>query len=301
MLVNKLALSAIFVNLKTTFNNAFAAAPTQWDQIAMLVPSTGKSNDYAWLSNFPRMKKWIDEKTIKALSAFKYSIVNDDWEATVEVDRNDIEDDLLGIYKPQAEMAGFSAKQLPDEIVFDLLNNGFTAPCYDGQYFFDTDHPVYPKADGTGVAVPTANVVIDEAYTGEPWYVLDTKKALKPFIFQERKKPELVSMTKTDDEAVFTSKQFRYGVDCRDAAGYGFWQMAFANKRTLNADNLWDCIQKIRQFEADGGRKLGIAPTMLVVPPSLEKLATRLLERELDANSSNELKGRLELVVADYL
>ena len=142
MLVNKLALSAIFVNLKTTFNNAFAAAPTQWDQIAMLVPSTGKSNDYAWLSNFPRMKKWIDEKTIKALSAFKYSIVNDDWEATVEVDRNDIEDDLLGIYKPQAEMAGFSAKQLPDEIVFDLLNNGFTALCYDGQYFFDVDHVV---------------------------------------------------------------------------------------------------------------------------------------------------------------
>ncbi len=142
MLVNKIALSAIFVNLKTTFNNAFAAAPTQWDQIAMLVPSTGKSNDYAWLSNFPRMKKWIDEKSIKALSAFKYSIVNDDWEATVEVDRNDIEDDLLGIYKPQAEMAGFSAKQLPDEIVFDLLNNGFTAPCYDGQYFFDVDHVV---------------------------------------------------------------------------------------------------------------------------------------------------------------
>ena len=301
MLVNKIALSAIFVNLKTTFNNAFAAAPTQWDQIAMLVPSTGKSNDYAWLSNFPRMKKWIDEKSIKALSAFKYSIVNDDWEATVEVDRNDIEDDLLGIYKPQAEMAGFSAKQLPDEIVFDLLNNGFISLCYDGQYFFDTDHPVYPNADGTGVAVPTANMVVDAAYTGEPWYVLDTKKALKPFIFQERKKPELVSMTKTDDEAVFTSKQFRYGVDCRDAAGYGFWQMAFANKRTLNADNLWDCIQKIRQFEADGGRKLGIAPTMLVVPPSLEKLATRLLERELDANSSNELKGRLELVVADYL
>ncbi len=89
MLVNKIALSAIFVNLKTTFNNAFAAAPTQWDQIAMLVPSTGKSNDYAWLSNFPRMKKWIDEKSIKALSAFKYSIVNDDWEATVEVDRAD--------------------------------------------------------------------------------------------------------------------------------------------------------------------------------------------------------------------
>jgi phage major head subunit gpT-like protein len=33
----------------------------------------------------------------------------------------------------------------------------------------------------------------------------------------------------------------------------------------------------------------------------MEKEATRLLERELDSNSSNELKGRLKLVVPDYL
>ncbi|MGY3855825.1 Mu-like prophage major head subunit gpT family protein [Aeromonas aquatilis] len=41
--------------------------------------------------------------------------------------------------------------------------------------------------------------------------------------------------------------------------------------------------------------------TMLVVHPSLEKLATQMLERELSNSSSNELKGKLELVVADYL
>jgi phage major head subunit gpT-like protein len=77
--------------------------------------------------------------------------------------------------------------------------------------------------------------------------------------------------------------------------------MAFANKRELNADNLWDSIAKMRAFTADGGRKLAIKPTLLVVPASLEKIATRLIERELDANSSNELKGRLEILVADYL
>ena len=57
----------------------------------------------------------------------------------------------------------------------------------------------------------------------------------------------------------------------------------------------------MRAFEADGGRKLGIKPTLLVVPASLEKLATQMLERELSESSSNELKGKLELVVADYL
>lgn len=142
MLINKANLSIIFINLKTIFNNAFAAAPSQWNQTAMLVPSGSSQNDYNWLSAFPRMRKWIGEKAIKSLEAFKYSIVNDDWEATVEVNRNHIDDDQLGIYAPQAQMAGFSARQLPDEIVSDLKNNAFTSLCYDGQFFYDTDHLV---------------------------------------------------------------------------------------------------------------------------------------------------------------
>ena len=142
MLINKDTLSSVFISLKTTFNNAFAAAPSVWEKIAMKVPSTTGQNDYAWLSAFPKMRKWVGDKAIKSLEAFKYSIVNDDWEATVEVDRNHIEDDQLGIYAPQAQMAGFSAKQLPDELVMDLVNGAFTNLCYDGQYFIDTDHPV---------------------------------------------------------------------------------------------------------------------------------------------------------------
>lgn len=142
MIVNKATIVAVFTSLKTTFNNAFDAAPTDWQKTAMLVPSGSGQNDYTWLSAFPKMRKWIGDKVIKALSAFKYTIVNDDFEATVEVDRNDIEDDNLGIYAPQAQMAGFSAKKLPEEIVDELKNNAFINKCYDGQYFYDTDHVV---------------------------------------------------------------------------------------------------------------------------------------------------------------
>lgn len=145
MIVNAATLSNVFVNLKTTFNKAFEAAPTFWQKVAMLVPSTTKTNDYKWLANFPRMRKWLGDKTVKALAAFNYTITNDDFEATVEVDRNDIEDDELGIYTPQAQGAGFSAKQLPDEIVADLINGVFTNKCFDGQYMVDTDHAVTDK------------------------------------------------------------------------------------------------------------------------------------------------------------
>lgn len=294
-------LQSLFTGFKKNFEDAKSEAPAQYTKIATVIKSTTKSNTYGWLGKFPNLRKWVGDRVIESMKAHGYQIVNEDFEATVGVDRNDIEDDELGIYAPMFAEMGRSAGIHPDELCFGLLGAGFTTPCYDGQYFFDTDHPVYPKADGTGTPVMTANMVLDAGYSGEPWFLLDTSRALKPVIFQDRKSPQLIAMTKIDDEAVFTRKEFRYGVDCRDAAGFGFWQLAFANKRALTPDNLWDAYSKMREFQADGGRKLGVKATMLVVHPSLEKLATQMLERELSNSSSNELKGKLELVVADYL
>jgi phage major head subunit gpT-like protein len=40
MLINKSAISALFIGLKTTFGKAFQEAPTQLQETAMLAPST---------------------------------------------------------------------------------------------------------------------------------------------------------------------------------------------------------------------------------------------------------------------
>ena len=142
MLVNKANLTAVFITLKTTFNKAFESAPSIWEKTTMKVPSGSSQNDYTWLSRFPKMIKWLGSKTVKVLKAHTYTVVNDDYEATVAVDRNDIDDDNLGIYAPMAKEAGFSSKQLPDEIDAELKNDAFTNLCYDSQYFYDTDHSV---------------------------------------------------------------------------------------------------------------------------------------------------------------
>lgn len=301
MLVNKSNLSIMFVALQSTFNNALDNAPMVWDKVAMKIVSTTSQNDYAWLSKFPKMRQWIGDKNIKSLEAFKYSIPNIDWEATVEVDRNDIEDDNLGIYKPQAQMAGESAAQLPDEIVMGLVNTGFTSLCFDGQYFFDTDHLVggiavtnkgnkalsiatlaaaqgsygaYRTAmrkfkDDEGrplnilanvLLVPpalediantlmttdrledgkpnpykgTAMVVVDARLTSDTaWFLLDTTKAVKPFIYQERKAPVFVEQTDAQADDVFSRKKFKFGAEARAAGGYGFWQLAFGSDGTV--------------------------------------------------------------------
>lgn len=142
MNVNGSALSAIFRNLSAAYNNAFEAAPSTYAEIAMTVPSSGKYVDYHWLARFPKMELWVGTKNIEKLTDYKYVIVNESFAATVEVMRDDIEDDQLGIYKTQAEGAAFSAKQLPDELTYAAVNKVFTANCYDGTPMVCANHPV---------------------------------------------------------------------------------------------------------------------------------------------------------------
>lgn len=61
------------------------------------------------------------------------------------------------------------------------------------------------------------------------WYLLCTKKSLKPIIFQEREVPKFTSRTNENDENVFNNDEYQYGVRARSNAGYGFWQMAFGS------------------------------------------------------------------------
>lgn len=152
MLVNKAALDSIFTGLKTIFNKTLTAQPGTWQATAMEVQSTGAGEDYAWLSRFPKMRKWVGEKFVKALEAGKYYKKNEDWETTIAVLRNDIEDDRLGIYNTQAMGAGESTGELRDIIVDDLKNSAFASECMDGQYFYDTDHPL-KSSDGVASSV----------------------------------------------------------------------------------------------------------------------------------------------------
>jgi len=111
MKINGATIAGLFVSLNSAFTNAFSAGEAEWPEIATEVPSTTKANDYTWLANFPGMKEWVGKKQVKKLSEYNYVIVNKPYETTIAVSRDDLEDDQLGIYKAQAEGAGYAAKQ----------------------------------------------------------------------------------------------------------------------------------------------------------------------------------------------
>ncbi|MDM7320239.1 MAG: Mu-like prophage major head subunit gpT family protein [Fervidobacterium sp.] len=284
------------------FQNAYENTPSDWEKIATRVESKSSSNTYGWLGQFPRLREWVGDRVIKSMRAQAYQIVNRTFESTVEVSRADIEDDNVGIYAPLFEEMGRAVKVFPDELVFELLKNGHQNPCYDGQNFFDTDHPVFPEVDGTGTPTLVSNNDVPATGAGPAWFLLDTSKAIKPFIFQERTKPELETITSTDNSHVFMRDAYLYGVRYRCNAGYGLWQLAYRSQQPLTADNLKKAISAMKSFKADGGRPLGIKPTLLVVPTELEWQARALVEKQFLPNGdSNELYKVVDILVSPWL
>ncbi len=136
------AVRALRVDLHREFRNAFDTTTVHYPELSTTIPSTSSRNDYTWAANTPQMREWIGSRVVQNLGAFVYSIPNKDWEMTIGVKRNDIEDDNLAMYATDARGYGEAARQHPDQLLFDLLANGETSLCFDGQPFFDTDHPV---------------------------------------------------------------------------------------------------------------------------------------------------------------
>lgn len=295
MILNSANIREAFNSFNTVFNKAFDEAEVLYGRVAMEVPSNTRDETYAWLGSVPSMRKWIGDREIKNLATFGYSIRNEDFELTVSVPRNDMEDDLIGVYKPFFQDLAYSAKKHPDKLVFGLFPRAFTDKCFDGKPFISDDHPttsngkkaipqsnkgtykltpdsygaartqmmclvndqgeplsivpdllvVAPQKEAIARTILMADeihrevniykgtaellVVNELAANPEQWFLLCTKRPVRPFIFQNRRKPQLVAKNHPDDDNVFFSKEFIYGVDSRCNAGYGLWQLAFGS------------------------------------------------------------------------
>lgn len=123
------------------FQTAFDAQVPMYEQFASVMPSSTKTNVHAFLDRIPKMREWVGERVVKNFAERSFEIENKKFELTMGVKRDDIEDDNLGMYSPLFDMMGQQARMYPDDLVRELIEAGTTELCYDGQNFFDTDHP----------------------------------------------------------------------------------------------------------------------------------------------------------------
>lgn len=303
MIITPTSIGAMFSGFHAKFREGYQNAAPVHERLAMMAPSSGEQETYAWMADVPRFREWVGERVYHNLLAHSYTLVNKDWEDSFAVPRNKIEDDSYGIFGQRFQALGEAARLWPDDMLLSVLEAGDGSLCYDGQYFFDSDHPVnlydagmgtqsnlltttaltqdnyyaakaamqkfksesgermgiipdllvvppalekkakeIVKADtiaqvfgsNTAAAAPTnvsrgeVDVMVWERLTSDTtWYMLCTKKAVKPFVFQQRKAPEFVDKgTDVRDEDLFKKKQFVYGADSRGNMGYSLWFLA---------------------------------------------------------------------------
>ena len=136
--------------------------------------------------------------------------------------------------------------------MFDNLVAGITNNCYDGQPFFDTQHPV-----GKSTTTLVSNTNTAGGGSGY-WYLLDTTRPLKPMILQMRQEPRFVNMTRMDNERNFMMRELMFGVEARANAGYGLWQTAYSSNQALTSATFRAARLAMNNFENDEGRELGI-------------------------------------------
>lgn len=293
MIVNNQSLKQVYSSFNAIFNQTIEAVEQNWTKVAMAVPSSGSDETYGWFGQMPSMKKWIGERQIQNLMAHSYSIKNEHFELTIAVDRDNVADDKIGIYKPLIQDMAENTQKHPDELVFELLGKGFIEKCYDEKPFFSDEHPTYENKgsihsnkgnkklssksyeeartqmmtvkgnDGKSLKIVpdllvvapqneaiAREILFSDLISGntninkgtcellvvpeladypEQWYLLCTKKAIRPLVFQTREKARFIAKDKENDDNVFFNKEYLYGVDARYNAGYGLWQLAYGS------------------------------------------------------------------------
>jgi phage major head subunit gpT-like protein len=269
-----------------------------YGRVATRVPSTTGANEYGWLGQIPNVREWIGDRVVHGLETHDYTIKNRKFELTIAVKADDIDDDNIGIYSPMFQEMGRSSLAHYDQLVFDLLKAGWATECYDGQNFFDTDHPVLDEDGETILSVPNT-----DGGAGAPWFLIDDSRALKPILLQIRKDMSaLKAKDKPTDDNVFDRDEYKYGIDGRHNVGFGFWQFAWGSKQALDAEHYATARAALMGMKGDHGKPLGIMPRLLIVGPSNEGAGRKLLNNELGANGeTNEWKGTAELLVVPWL
>lgn len=163
--------------LRGEFFNRFDATKTHFAELSTRIASNSDRETYKWLGTVPQVREWGTGRLAKGLRTESYSIENLKYEATLEVDRDEISDDQTGQIRLRVSELAQRAATHKDYLIAQLLVLGETAGnnSYDGVSFFNATHA--SGASGNQSNLLTYNAVATDAPT-----VPEFKEALKEAI-----------------------------------------------------------------------------------------------------------------------
>jgi phage major head subunit gpT-like protein len=308
MFISPATMNALFTTFETQWQYAYEQIPTVYQNIATTYPSSSRFQTYAWPAQVPRMRQWLGDRIANNMAPYVQTVENLDWEDTLILPRNMIEDDQYDVFASSSILQlAQAAKKQPDYLLVSAMVNGATTIIWDNANFFDTAHPVdvrnaalstqankfastaltpdnyfvvraammsfkaesnkplgvmpdtlvvAPKLEAQGRQIlhadfiapatlaaqtqvgsnqnfwkGTAELLVIPELTGQfandaAWMLIDTKKVVRPFIWQLRKPAEFTYLNNPSDPNVFDRNEFKYGVFLRGQLSYSLWFLA---------------------------------------------------------------------------
>lgn len=110
------------------------------DPLSNQFNSDQESETYKWLGTAPLMREWIGGRNAKGFRENGFTIRNKTFEATLEVMVDEIRRDKTGQVMARIQDLAARANDHDAKLLSALIVAGESGVCYDGQYFFDTDH-----------------------------------------------------------------------------------------------------------------------------------------------------------------
>ncbi len=143
----------LLAGMKTNFMKAFEIAQKEHLNVSTVIRSGKSSETYPWLGAVPKMNEWKDERIPQAMLEHNFAIANRDFEASIAVDRNAIEDEQYGQIEVRVKELATEAVRFFDELAFTLMGqgtattgttgtiyDGVSIACYDTKAFFAHNH-----------------------------------------------------------------------------------------------------------------------------------------------------------------
>jgi len=122
------------------YNRLTAGDESYVNRYAMKVMSKQESETYGWLGMVPAMREWIGGRDPKRLREFTFAVSNKDYEATLEILVKELRRESFGQIQIRIAELARRALSHPAKLMTQKIVDAEAAVCYDGQYFFDTDH-----------------------------------------------------------------------------------------------------------------------------------------------------------------
>jgi phage major head subunit gpT-like protein len=113
----------------------------EWvEAISNYFTSDQESETYKWLGQVPTMRNWVGGRQAKGFTTNGLTIENKHFEATLEIPLVDLRRDKTGQIEVRINELADRTNTHWAQLLSKLLTNGESTVCYDGQYYFDTDH-----------------------------------------------------------------------------------------------------------------------------------------------------------------